>query len=424
MVSDMIAPAGAERPPRAATVVLTVLVPFGCGYYLSYLFRTMNAVISPNLVAELGLTPGDLGFLTSVYFVTFAAIQIPLGVILDRYGPRRVQTVLLVVAAIGAAIFAIGDSFAWLSIGRALIGLGVASCLMSSFKANAVWWPAERLPLMNNITMAFGSFGALSATAPVEALLQVTDWRTLFGVLAAVTAALAVVTFVVVPERREAARDTTSIREQFQALPGILSSAVFWRFTGPFVTCYAVYMSYQTLWAAPWLRDVAGLGRSAVADHLFLIQLGMFVGVLLSGVVADRLRPRGIGPERIVVAVLGVAVMFQIALIMEPTIFVSVLWAGYSLFAASGILSFSILTERFPAEMTGRVITTANLMIFVLAFGFQWGIGAIIGAFPATGGGYAPVAHSTAFMVMLGLQLAAFAFFAWPRRGLRSQAHS
>jgi MFS family permease len=403
------APWSADSPPRATAVVLCVLIPFGCGYYLSYLFRTINAVISPRLVAEFGLTPADLGFLTSVYFITFAAVQIPLGVILDRYGPRRVQTALLVVAALGAGVFAIGEGFAWLSVGRGLIGLGVASCLMSSFKANAIWWPAERLPLINNVTMAFGSFGALSATAPVEALLQVTGWREMFAGLAVVTALIAVATYVIVPERAGSMDTRSTMREQFAALPEIFTSAVFWRFAGP---------SYQTLWAAPWLRDVAGLGTRAVAEHLLAIQLGMFAGVLLTGVIADRLRLRGIGPERVFAVALAVAMAIQVALALGVTIFVAALWTGYALFASATILVFAILTERFPPALTGRVITAANLLIFVLAFGFQWGIGAIIGLFPvAADGGYDADAHTTAFLVILAVQVLAVLSFA--RRGAR-----
>lgn len=398
-------------------MVLCVLIPFGCGYYLSYLFRTINAVISPRLVAEFGLTPADLGFLTSVYFITFAVVQVPLGVILDRYGPRLVQTALLAVAALGAVVFAIGDGFAWLSLGRGLIGIGVASCLMSSFKANAIWWPAERLPLINNITMTFGSFGALSATAPVEAMLQVTGWREVFAGLAVVTALIAVATYFVVPERAGSADTRSTMREQFAALPEIFASPVFWRYAGPFVVFYAIFMSYQTLWAAPWLRDVAGMGPQAVAEHMLAIQLGMFVGVVLAGVVADRLRLRGIGPERVFYVALVVAMVIQAILAAGPTTFVAVLWTGFGVFGAGTILVFAILTERFPSALTGRVITAANLLIFVLAFGFQWGIGAIIGLFPATAdGGYGSIAHTTAFLVVLAFQVVALAVFAWPRR--------
>ena len=165
--------AGSYAVPR---LVLCVMLPFGFGYYLSYLYRTMNAVIAPQLMAEMGLSAGDLGFLTSVYFITFAAVQLPLGLALDRFGPRRVQAAVLLLAALGGYLFAFGDDFTALCVGRAFIGLGVSACFMAVLKANAIWWRPERLPLVNNITAAFGSFGALSATVPVEALLGVMGW--------------------------------------------------------------------------------------------------------------------------------------------------------------------------------------------------------------------------------------------------------
>ena len=396
-------------PPRSAIIVMTVLIPFGCGYYLSYLFRTVNAVISPHLVREFGLDPADLGFLTSVYFVTFAAMQIPLGVILDQYGPRKVQTALLLVAALGAAVFALGNSFLVITIGRALIGVGVSSCLMSSFTANAIWWPKERLALMNMLIMTFGSAGALSATAPVHALLSVTDWRSLFLALAIATAVLAVVTLLVVPERRSTASRSAGFAAQFAALPEILKSRLFWRYAAPFAICYSIYMSYQTLWAAPWLRDVAGLDQGGVADHMLLIQLGMFISVLGSGIIADRMRARGIGPERLFVAGIALAIVFQFILVVMPNAAPALFWTAYSVVASTMILCFAVLTERFPAAMTGRVITTANLMGIFCAFVFQWGIGAIIGTFAdKPGGGYLSEAHSTALIIMLALQVCAF----------------
>ena len=407
----------AEGVGRPAAVILTVLIPFGCGYYLSYLFRTVNAVISPQLVGEFGLTPADLGFLTSVYFVTFGSVQIPLGVVLDRYGPRRVQTALLVVAALGAAVFAAAESFLWLTVGRGLIGLGVSACLMASFKANALWWPRARLPLINNITMTFGSFGALSATVPVEALLHFTGWRELFAGLAVVTVLLAVMTYFIVPERRAGDGETATLREQFAALPAIYGSAEFWRLAAPVVIGYGVFLSYQTLWAAPWLRDIARFDRAGVADHLMLIQIGMFSGVLLSGIAADRLRKAGIGPERVVVATFAVAIVFQASIVAGGPSYAALRWGGYALFISATVLAFAILTERFPAELTGRVITGANLMIFVIAFPLQWGIGGIIGLFPAAPGGfYPPAAHTTALSIAVALQAVVFIFVVWPRR--------
>ena len=90
-------------------LVVCVLLPFAAGYYLSYLFRSINAVIAGDLVAELGLTAADLGLLTSVYFLLFAAVQLPCGVLLDRYGPRLIDSTLLLVAAAGSLLFALAE---------------------------------------------------------------------------------------------------------------------------------------------------------------------------------------------------------------------------------------------------------------------------------------------------------------------------
>ena len=162
-------------------VLLRLFLPFGLGYFLSYLYRTVNAVIAPNLVQDIGLDPANLGLLTASYFLSFAAFQLPLGVLLDRYGPRRVEAVLLLFAAAGAFIFAWAESLTGLIVGRALIGFGVSACLMAAFKAFTIWLPPERLPLANGIQMISGGIGALAATTPVEMALQLTDWRGVFG---------------------------------------------------------------------------------------------------------------------------------------------------------------------------------------------------------------------------------------------------
>ena len=125
-------------------MILRVFLPFVIGYYLSYLFRTIQAVMASSLATELGLSAGDLGLLTSVYFLTFAAAQIPIGMLLDRYGPKRVQGTLLVVAALGSALFAASESFSMLLLGRALIGLGVAAALTAGIQALVLWFPKEK----------------------------------------------------------------------------------------------------------------------------------------------------------------------------------------------------------------------------------------------------------------------------------------
>ena len=154
------------------------------GYFLSFLFRSLNAVVAPALRSELGLDDAAIGVITSIYLATFALAQLPAGVALDRFGPRRVAPLMLMIAAVGALVFAVGHDALTLSIGRGLIGLGVSVALMSGFKANVLYWPIARLPLVNAVMMTFGGLGAAMATRPVQWLLADYDWRHVFFGLA------------------------------------------------------------------------------------------------------------------------------------------------------------------------------------------------------------------------------------------------
>ena len=183
-----------------ARLTVCVLLPFAAGYYLSYLFRTINALIARDLTAELGLSAADLGFLTSVYFLAFAAVQLPLGVLLDRYGPRTIQSILLLVASAGALVFALADGLLGLVIGRALLGFGVALALMAGFKAIVLWFPASQITLTNGWLVMLGALGAATATAPGELVVQAIGWRGLFAVLGGLSALAALLVLFAVPE--------------------------------------------------------------------------------------------------------------------------------------------------------------------------------------------------------------------------------
>ncbi len=182
MASPFTALAGAALP-----AFVPVYSAFAAAYLLSYLFRTVNAVISPELTRELGLDASSLGFLTSAYFLAFGLMQIPVGMLLDRYGPRRVEPVLLAIAAAGALLFGLADGLPGLTLGRAIIGGGVSACLMAPLKGIAMWYPPERHASLSGWMMVAGGLGALAATTPLEYALRFTNWRTIFVGLAAVT---------------------------------------------------------------------------------------------------------------------------------------------------------------------------------------------------------------------------------------------
>ena len=287
-------------------VCVRVFLPFAFGYFLSFLFRAVNSVLAPNLIHDIGLGPSDLGLLTAAYFISFAAFQLPLGVLLDKFGPRRIQALLLLVAALGAFLFGTSHSLYGLVIARTLIGFGVSACLMAGFKAFVVWFPKQHLPQINGFQMAAGGLGALAATSPVEAALLLTDWRGVFLALAALTLAVAVSVLIVVPEHERESVDLP-FSEQIRGIRTVFTSPIFWAIAPLTTMSQASFLAIQGLWAGPWLRDVAGFSRPEVASTLFSMAAGMVAGFLLLGTMAERLGRRGIPPSA--VATVGMVVL-------------------------------------------------------------------------------------------------------------------
>jgi len=404
-------------------LALRVFLPFALGYCFSYAVRNVNAVIAPDLTASLGLTAASLGLLTSAYFLTFAAFQLPLGVLLDRYGPRRMDSILLLFAALGAFLFAIGESVSQLLLARAFIGLGVSACLMASFKAFVMWFPSERLPLVNGCIMAVGGFGALLVTAPMEALLGLVDWRSIFIILCAVAGIAAAAIFLVVPRRpEEHAVSQENMATQIRGMVGVFKSPLFWRIAPVATASQATFLSVQGLWAGPWLKDVAGLSRLEVGEHLALIPASMIIGFLSFGFISDRLRR--VGVRTVTVAATGMLIFMaaQLALVTLPVLPPALLWCAFGLFGTSGIVCYAVLSQSFPKTLAGRVNTALNVLAFSAAFGAQWGLGGLIGIFPAdASGAYAVEGYQLAFAVALSVQLICFVWLAWPRGNPEAQ---
>ncbi|BBK45451.1 MFS transporter [Allostella vacuolata] len=394
-----------------------MLAPFAAGYFCSYLLRAVNAVVAPDLVAAVGLSAGDLGLLTAAYFLSFALLQVPLGVALDRWGPRRVQATLLATATVGIVLFSQAETRTGLFAARTIIGIGMAGGLMASLKAITQWVPRERWPLVNGCFMAMGGLGALAATAPAEAMLHVVDWRGLFIGLAVLTGLSALLILLLVPDRPSTAAGR--LRDQFAAVGQIYRDPFFWRITPVAVTTLGITMAIQTLWAGPWLRDVGGLDRETTAGYLFAIAAAMTLGFALSGVVTDLLVRRGVALTRI----LGGAILLLIAVQLLITLQVGApsffLWVLFGLLSNGAIVFFPILNRHFPAAIVGRVNTATNLLNFGIGFAAQAAIGWIIDLWPAVDGRYPAEAYRWAFGTMLAFQVAAFLWFV---RGSRAAA--
>ncbi|PLX72813.1 MAG: MFS transporter [Desulfuromonas sp.] len=391
--------------------LLRVFLPFALGYFLSYLFRTINAVIAPDLVRDIGLDPASLGLLTSVYLLAFGAFQLPLGLLLDRFGPRRVEAGLLTIAAAGAFLFSQATSFTGLLVGRALIGLGVSACLMAAFKAFSLWFEPRRLPFANGVQMVSGGLGALAATRPVEAALQITDWRGVFLFIAGLTLVAAIVIFFVVPERNSS-QPGEPFNDQLRGIGTVLRSRYFWRIAPWAFTAQAAYLSIYGLWSGPWLRDVAGFERDAVANTLLAISVAMICGYFAFGALAERLSRRGLTPLTTAATGLFLFLAAQSLLLLPFSDLALLRWLLFGFFGTAAILPYAILSQHFPPNLTGRANTALNLLVFFAAFSAQWGIGVIIDFWPTTEtGGYAVAGYRAGFGTTIILQILAIAWF-------------
>ena len=407
----------AKDPAENRSLILRVFLPFVFGYYIAYLFRTINAVMAAPLATELGLGADDLGLLTSVYFLTFAAAQIPIGILLDRYGPRRVQSVLLAIAAIGSALFAVSDHFWMLLVGRALIGLGVASAMTAGLKALVLWFPGHRVPLLNGLMVMLGALGAVTATLPADLLLDWIGWRELFGLFAVLTAASAVTIYLIVPEAAPVPSGAVSA-----GLRKVYADPRFWRVAPLSASCIGTAWALQGLWAAQWLKDVEGLDRAGVVFHLFTMAVALSLGAILLGVAADRLRRRGVGPEVLLGLVAVAFITTQFALILRLPLPSYLQWAVVAAVGAATVLSFAILAEYFPKQLAGRANGALNLFHIAVAFAVQYTTGVVLQHWTPEAGHYPEIAYQTAFALNLALQIVAWIWFALPWAFLRPSA--
>lgn len=408
LIEEQRAPTPLRADALPLRLMVTVWLPFAIGYFLSYSLRNVNAVLAPELTSEFALSAADLGLLTSAYYVAFALVQLPAGVLLDRYGPRRVHAALMLVAAAGCALHAFGRSFPELAFGRALVGIGVSVALMSAAKAFSQWLPMTRVPLSINLLLTCGGLGAIVAAGPVGWALDYVSWRVVLGVAAVLLVSASGFLYFVVPDRRESSAQD-SLAQLAAGFGTIFANGTFWRLALMMATVSGAYSAVQSLWIGPWLRDVGGLARDQVIIMITWFALASTLGYAAIGAGMDWLIRRGASPLALYKVQCGVAILiFGLITITGGNTAVA-LWIAYFVVGSGGALVLAILARTFPTHLTGRVNTATNVLMFSFAFAFQWGIGAILDLWPAIDGRYAIAGYRAGLGALLVAQLAIYA---------------
>ncbi len=343
--------------------ILRFFVPFAAAYFLSSLFRAVIGVISPELAREFSLSAQDLGALASLYFYAFAIAQIPAGVLLDRFGPRRAEGALILAAAVGALLFCFAESFSGLAAGRILIGIGVAICFAAPLKAAAMWYPPEKQVSLSGWIMLIGGLGASFATKPVEYALGFFDWRDLFAGLAVLTtlAALGIMLWIRdIPVERE----QKSMAEQWRGLGGLLVHRRFWWVMPWAFTGMGTFISVQGLWGMQWLMNGAGYAKPEAASILLMVSLISLSGYFFIGSLSESLARRGITNRHLLAIGMTVDLLSLLAISLRWPGEI-VWWCLYGLGTSLNVLTYTVLSSGLPPVLVGRGNTGLNLFMFI-----------------------------------------------------------
>lgn len=393
--------------------VLAIFLPLACGYLMSYVFRTINGPLAEELIQRFALDAGSLGFLTSIYFLSFAVAAIPIGVALDAFGPRQVQGSLMVIAAIGALVFARAPSTPYLIAGRGLIGLGVAGSLMSGLKAHALWISPRYLPLANGGLVMFGGFGAMMATLPIDAIDAEIGWRGTFLMLSVLSTLTALVIFAFLP-RPEATR-RLNWRDGPRGFINAVTDQRFLRIAPLSASVVGTAFAIHSLWAARWLADIERFRPTEVVQSLMAMGVGLTLGALLIGALATWLFRRGVGKAKVFGGFCVTFIALQFIVQLHIAIPPALLWGLIGAFGSMSVLSYSILDTIFPAEVVGRANSALNVLHIATAWGVQAAMGFLIARWPVDADGHYPLfAYRVAFMLPLVLQGIALAWFLLP----------
>ena len=412
-------------PRRTAAVVFFA---FAVAYFLSALLRAVTATLSPVLTDDFALNARDLGLLAGGYFLGFAAVQLPMGTWLDRYGPRAVLLSLLSVTVLGCAVFALAGGFTGLMLARALMGVGVAACLLAPLTAFRRWLDAGAQLRANAWLMMTGSLGMLAATLPVQWLVPVLGWRTLFWVITAlVLVSMALIAWVV-PRWDTIATETGAARADSSRATGqkdpessyaeIWANPAFRRAVPLGLVSFGGMVAIQSLWAGPWMTRVGGSTPLGAATGLFWINLAMLFTFWGWGLLMPRLAARGITVETLVLRLAPFSFVALAALVLAGPALGGASWvllALYCVLATPMAQVQPVLAMAFPSALAGRALSAYNLVIFIGIFAVQWGIGLGADAFESLG--LSPVDALRAAMPVFGvLSLASWAQYALTAR--------
>ena len=360
-------------PIKKAVIIFSV---FACGYFISALLRAITATLSPLLTSEFSLSAGDLGLLAGGYFLGFASMQIPLGHLLDKHGPKKIVSSFLLIAIIGTIAFALAQNFAGLLLSRILIGVGVSACLMGPLTAYRIWLADEYQQRANAWMLMVLSMGFVFSTLPVQILLPVIGWRWVFGLIAILIFLVILMTIFFIPKWKN--NETNEELNNNSSLSIVWKNQFFLSTIPLGLFNYGGMVAIQTLWAGPWMVRVSGYNPMESATGLFLINITMLIAFFIFGYILPKITKLGFETMKIMKIGLPISYLSLLMIIFLGNNAGALFFTIYLLTSIVLTLTQPAVALSFPTKIAGTSLTSFNLLIFVGTFIMQWGIGVAI----------------------------------------------
>ena len=342
-------------------------------FLLSQFFKTCIAVITPQLMADLSLDARGISFMSAAFFYAFALAQIPMGIFLDRIGPRLTMTVLSLIAVAGVFIFAWSDTLAVSVVGRALLGIGMACNLMGSFKLITLWFDPLKFATLSAMVASIGTLGNITSTTPLVLLVKGVGWRDVFTFFAVITFMAATVFFFVVRDKphetpfgANSRPASKGFKNMFSDLRPLFKTRDYWIISFANFGRFGIYFALQSLWAGPYLMDAMGLSPIQTGNIILALNIGFAFGGPLFGFLSDSILK-----TRKWIVIFGLAsfcLILSTVSLLPPgvnTLLLTLLFFGIGFFNSTGLVMYAQMKEQVPSEMAGTAMASINFFALV-----------------------------------------------------------
>ena len=391
-------------------------------------YRVSNAIIAPDLIKDLNLNAETLGILGGAFFYSFALLQIPMGMLLDRIGPRVVMALFSLIGGLGALMFALAATFLTAFIGRALIGMGMGCALMGAMKVFVLQFPQEKFSTLSGIFISIGTLGSMLATSPLAYLNSTIGWRPTLMFAGGLTLILSFLIFWVLGDhiysKKKKASSLPHPEQQIslsKSIQLVLTNLSFWQISAVSFCNYGIFVALQGLWLGPYLMDIKGFTPIQTGNILMMLSLGMIIGSPIAGQLSDRVFQSTKSVTLYGLCLYGLCLipLMGVWKIENPLLF-SLIFFFMGLFSGFGMLTYTHIKELFPLHMSGTVIAGVNFFTMSGGAVFMQGLGKVIKSFPRTHDSYSPQAYHLAFFIcflaMAGSLI--FYFFLKEKKGI------